>query len=209
MEFLWFQVDAIAATLSLTPHKIHAKELRHALSCPWMSLLHLARIFGLLTTSIKAIFPATLHYRALQWLRVAYLRKGASYADWMSLDPESKEDGDMEWDSDLRHCPRGHHRFGRIHSGFGCMLQGSIQEGPLDPQVRNLHINALELLAGSFAIKSFTRDRADSSICLRMNNVSAFRYMNHLGGTWSLVLARMGSVFWSFCLEWDIYIPDI
>lgn len=40
-------------------------------------------------------------------------------------------------------------------------------------QEQELHINALELLAKSFAIKSFAKDRAVSCVSLRIDNVSA------------------------------------
>lgn len=42
-------------------------------------------------------------------------------------------------------------------------------------QERSLHINAQELLAISFTIQSFTKDRTNVSIHLRMDNVSAVR----------------------------------
>ena len=47
---------------------------------------------------------------------------------------------------------------------------------------RKFHINCLELLAGSFAVKSFTKNRLYVHVRHRMDNTSAVAYVNHLGG---------------------------
>lgn len=79
---------------------------------------------------------------------------------------------------------------------------------------RRLHINALKLLVGSFTTKSFARHMSNICICLRMDNISGVRYVNHLGGTCSSILARLTSNFWKFCLERNIlaaakYLPGL
>ncbi|XP_063289994.1 zinc finger protein 724-like [Pelobates fuscus] len=94
MEFLGFLVDSGEATLSLPRSKILAirKELRRSLVRPQLTLRQLARLIGLLASSIQAVFPGPLHYRALQRLKIAHLRAGASYADQVSLDTETKDE---------------------------------------------------------------------------------------------------------------------
>ncbi|XP_044141804.1 uncharacterized protein LOC122931813 [Bufo gargarizans] len=97
MEFLGFLVDSTAGTLSLPPTKVRSirRELCRARSSSQIPLRQLARIIGLLASSIQAVFPAPLHYRALQRLKIFHLRKRASYADWISLDGETKEE--LSW----------------------------------------------------------------------------------------------------------------
>ena len=56
---------------------------------------------------------------------------------------------------------------------------------------KKLHINCLELLAGSFSVQSFTKDRLFVHVRLRMDNVSAEAYINRLGGTHSLILSNL------------------
>ena len=77
-----------------------------------------------------------------------------------------------------------------------------------------LHINALELLAGFLAVRSFTNGVANACIRLRMDNISAVRYVNRLGGTQSATLAGLAKDFWSYCLSRDImvqaeYLPGL
>ena len=85
---------------------------------------------------------------------------------------------------------------GRVGGGGG-VCQG-VQTWRLWSQMeRKLHINCLELLAGSFAVKSFTKNRLCVHVRLRMDNTSAVAYVNRLGGGGSLpssVQSGSGSV---------------
>ncbi|XP_044140080.1 uncharacterized protein LOC122930635 [Bufo gargarizans] len=110
MEFLGFMVDSTAGTLSLPSAKIRSirKELLRARSSCQIPLRQLARIIGLLASSIQAVFP--LHYRALQRLKISHLRTGASYADWISLDEETKEE--LSWWTHHLHAWNGKAIFG-------------------------------------------------------------------------------------------------
>ncbi len=73
-------------------------------------------------------------------------------------------------------------RNGCFEDGLGAVCQG-VQTGGLWSQMeRKLHINCLELLAGSFAVKSFTKNRLCVHVRLRMDNTSAVAYVNRLGG---------------------------
>lgn len=65
----------------------------------------------------------------------------------------------------------------------------------------HLHINCLELLAGSSAICCLSPQKTDCCILLRMDNISAVRYVNKLGGTKSRMLAEIAKDFWHFCLQ--------
>ena len=57
-----------------------------------------------------------------------------------------------------------------------------VQTGGMWSQMkRKFHINCLELLAGSFAVKSFTKNRLCVHVRLRMDNTSAVAYVNRLG----------------------------
>ena len=62
-------------------------------------------------------------------------------------------------------------------------------------------IKCLELLAGCFAICCWGKDKAQCCVFLKMDNVSAVRYINHLGGTKSRALADLAKNFCGFCLE--------
>ena len=67
-------------------------------------------------------------------------------------------------------------------TGWGAVCQGVRTGGLWSQMERKLHINCLELLAGSFAVKSFTKNRLCVHVRLRMDNTSAVTYVNRLGG---------------------------
>ena len=64
-----------------------------------------------------------------------------------------------------------------------------------------LHINGLELLAGSLAVKTFAKGVGKVHILLLMDSVSAVSYINKLGGTHSLVLNSLAHDLWTWCLN--------
>jgi len=55
--------------------------------------------------------------------------------------------------------------------------------GHWSDQETTLHINSLELLAGSFAIKDFTKHWSKIRILLQMDNSTVVVYVNRMGGT--------------------------
>lgn len=50
---------------------------------------------GLLSASIQAIFPGSLHFRALQRLKAFHLRRGLSYAQTVPLMDEVRDE--LQW----------------------------------------------------------------------------------------------------------------
>ncbi|XP_044159551.1 uncharacterized protein LOC122944893 [Bufo gargarizans] len=224
MEFLGFRVDSSTRTLCLPMSKVRAirRELRHSLRLPHVSLRHLARVLGLLSSSIQAVFPAPLHYRALQRLKIAHLRAGATYGELVVLDQDTRDE--LTWWIHNLDAWNGKAIVGPqpdvvIESdaslqGWGARCEGVSTRGPWSTSESSLHINALELLAGSFAIRSFVDGKVSACIRLRMDNVSAVRYVNSMGGTRSAMLTHLAKEFWSYCLDRGItvvaeYIPGL
>ncbi|VDI74486.1 Hypothetical predicted protein [Mytilus galloprovincialis] len=62
--------------------------------------------------------------------------------------------------------------------------------GPRDETEKALHINALELKAAEFGLKSLTKDKTDIHVHLKMDNVSAVAHINRMGGTRSPILLK-------------------
>ena len=85
--------------------------------------------------------------------------------------------------------------------GWGARCGSVSTGGRWSPEELELHINCLELLAGSFPIRSLSPEASNCCILLRMDNVSAVRYVNKLGGTKSRLLAEIAKDFWHFCLS--------
>lgn len=97
LQFLGFIIDSSTSTLSLATRKVTKiwHELRRTLSRAQVSLRDLARIVGLLSASIQAIFPGPLHYRALHRLKASYLRQGCPYSHKVALSGEARHE--IQW----------------------------------------------------------------------------------------------------------------
>ncbi|KAM4795634.1 uncharacterized protein WCC33_000698 [Rhinophrynus dorsalis] len=224
LEFLGFVVDSSQASLKLPGAKIRSiwKEIRSILRKERISLRMLARIVGLLSASIQAIFPGPLHYRALQRLKALHLRRGLGYADLIRLSSDAREE--LVWW--LKHLDAWNGRaiFGMVPDlviesdasllGWGARLGDVATGGKWSELESDLHINCLELLAGSFALKSLAKDKVSCCILLKMDNISAVQYINRLGGTRSKLLAELAKDFWHFCLDRNVtvlaeYLPGL
>ena len=66
--------------------------------------------------------------------------------------------------------------------GWDAQHQGCQTEEQWSVEKRQMHINALELLAVSLALKTFAKDKSHVDVLIRMDNISAKAYINHLGG---------------------------
>ena len=65
--------------------------------------------------------------------------------------------------------------------GWGVNHQGIHTGGPWSNKEKRMHINCLELLAVTLAIKCFARDKTNNMILLKVDNTTAISYINRLG----------------------------
>ena len=98
--------------------------------------------------------------------------------------------------------------------GWGTHCKG-VQTGGLWSQAeqRN-HKNYLELLAATFAVKAFTKDKQNIQVHLRMDNRTAVFYVSLMGGTRSPVICGLVIRLWQWCLETNLslsaeYLPGV
>lgn len=206
LEYLGFVVNTLEMTLHLPGYKVESiKTLCSTfLGQRELSVRDLSQLIGTLTASIQAIFPAPLHYRHLQNLKHQALSQRKGYDSRTALSREAREE--IQWW--LVHLEAWNGRAilppspdlvietDASRSGWGAVCQG-VRTGGLWSQMESkMHINCLELLAGSFAVKSFTKDRLCVHVRLRMDNTSAVADVNRLGGTHSLVLSNLALALW-------------
>ena len=76
--------------------------------------------------------------------------------------------------------------------------------GPWTPQEQEMHINCLEMLAATLAVKCYAKDRHNFHIMLKMDNMSALTYINKKRGTISPELSNLAKQLWLWCMESNI-----
>ena len=224
IEFLGFLVDSTTLTLSLPKEKIKKakKACQSILDNPLPSIHQLSQLLGYLTSTIQAVFPAPIHFRYLQIDKNKALNACQDYSATLQLSQNAKEE--LVWWRDNLEAWNGKALVSgepdliietdASRKGWGASCMGQTTGGRWSLQEQHLHINCLELLAGAFALKAFTKDKAQMRVRLLMDNTSAAHYINKMGGTKSLVLASLAKDLWEWCLDRQIvleaqHIPGI
>ena len=162
------------------------KKCQNILDLSEISVRELSKFLSLLTSSIQAIFPAPpafqtpgepkkQKYGLLPFLRGSNTtRSSLQRGDSVVERPPSS----MEWKGPSSEASRAHHRDRYISKRMGAYCQGISTGGPWCLEEKRLHINCLELLAGSSAIKTFTKRKACAHVKLLMDNAAAVAYIN-------------------------------
>ena len=183
MEFLGSLENSLDLSLSLPRDKIRKiqSKCQDLLNTPVTTVRELSKFLGLLSSSLQAVFPAPLHYRYLQQAKNSVLRFRKSYEAAVHLDSECLQE--VQWWKDNLVAWNGKALFQQStdlvietdasRQGWGAYCQGMSTGGRWLPEETSYHINCLELLAGSLAIMSFTKNKAKAQVLLLMDNISA------------------------------------
>jgi len=169
------------------------------------------------TASVRAIWLAPLHYRALQRMVISIapldqsLASRASKFTYMLNFTQAAKDNLNWWVSLDRHLLTDSLIHPRIlgmitesdasNTGWGAR-QGEMQTGGRwsTSEVSN-HINYLELLAANLALQCFAKQKHNTTILLKMDNVTAVMW-----GTQSEGLCQLALTIWNWCLHQNIFL---
>ena len=224
IEFLGMSVDSVTLCLALPRDKVRSirRECEGLIANPVTTVRQLAHLLGRLSSSIQAVFPAPLYYHYPQQAKIQALRSGGHCESQFFLNQEAiKElqrwaENLMAWNGRAiaQPDPSMVIESDASKEGWGAHCNGVSTGGLWSQSEQFLHINCLELLAGSFAIKCFAKDKTNIHIQLLMDNVTALTFINKMGGTTSRALASLSCDLWEWCLQRQItvsatHIPGI
>ena len=216
MGFLGFTVNTTSMELSLPPEKLKIRaEARKLLGVEPIPAQSLARLVGKMNATTEVIPPAPLFFRHLQMdLSAALQAAEQDYETEVRLSPGSREELTW-WDT---HMVRWNGRSMLIKDqdftidsdasilGWGASCQGLSTGGPWSEREKTRHINCLELLAATLALKTFAKNKTGLNVLLRIDNTTAVAYINNQGGTVSEDLVHLTCNLWMWCLERNIHI---
>ena len=193
LEFLGLLVNTPSMCLRLPGHKIRhiQAEARRLQGSHQISAWLLSQFLGKLNAAAQAIFPAPLFYRHLQRdLQRSLSQGGQNYDVLLTLSQEAV--GELEWWQDCLTKWNGNSLLKSQEqvliqsdaslSGWGAVCNTVRTGGPWSVTERSMHINCLELLAATLAVKAFMKDCLGSAVLLQMDNTTAVAYVNNLGG---------------------------
>ena len=90
-------------------------------------------------------------------------------------------------------------------AGRGAVLNGQTRTGGVwSAEERKHHINYLELLAAFLALQAFGKNWTNTTILLRLDNVTAVTYINQKVGTTSALLCQLAITVWTWCMSRNV-----
>ena len=222
VEFLGMMVDTCAMQLSLPKAKVVKirQQCSELVQQKRVTVRALAKLIGVLSSTMQAVLPAPLHYRELQMLKTRGLMYGKCYGAIVTLTPECLTE--LRWwmlhldqcnaKSVLSPGPDLIIESDASRSGWGAAAAGQTVRGHWTPEELQDQINALELRAVWLAVRSFASQKSNAHIHVRVDNRTAMAHINRMGGTRSKKLIGITRQLWQFCLDRKIslsaeYVP--
>ena len=206
ITYLGLLVDATRMKLSLTNEKAQGimEDCKQVLAKGTITAQELASVIGRMSAARLAVLPVPLYTHHLQHQLIQTLRRSSSFKTMVALCQEAK--GKLQWWIHHLHQwnrrditpspPNLTIRSDASLQGWGAVCNGIRTGGHWSIQERTLHINSLELLAGAFAVKAFTKQRGNIQVLLQIDNSTAVAYVNKMGGTHSLGLSLQACQLW-------------
>ena len=177
-------VNSQTMSLKLPGEKIKKirQEVHNFQSHPRPSACHL---LGKLNATSPAPLMAPLFCRSLQvCLKQALASSYQNYQVTVHLSPQALED--LHWwelhlsswngRSLIIQTPTMTITSDASLQGWGALCNGIWTRGPWFPQEQSLHINCLELLAATLAVKTFAKEHWGLTILLQLDNTTAVAY---------------------------------
>lgn len=213
MEFLGFTADTVQMELKLPLDKIKKirAESRTMMREEQVSGRALARLVGKMNATSQVIPPAPLFFRHLQMAFSLTLNQHSQcYEAQVPLTAECREELKW-WDTHMINWNGKSNLKKEVDMtiasliGWGATCQDQRTGGPWSQAEGRMHINCLELLAATLAVKTFLKNKTRMSVLLRLDNTTAVAYINNLGGTVSKELVDLAKNLWMWYLERNIH----
>ena len=177
IKYLGLLVDSTTLHLSLPGEKLHHIRLeidQITLKSSQITARQLAQIIGKLHAASQAFLPAPLFYRSLQGdLQRALNSSNQNYNTLLSLSQSAQEE--LAWWQEKLTCWNGKALLHRPETvtiksdaslqGWGSVYNDSRTGGPWSHSEQEMHINCLELLAATLAVKTFMKDQMGVCQC--------------------------------------------
>lgn len=215
--FLGFVLNSVTMKITLTP-KRYEKVLKFLQfirdNASKVKIRNVARTLGYMVSSFPAIPFGGAHYRWLERDKIRALK--ASKGDFEKMTTlSSSAISNIEWW--LKNLPNSYGNIEKasfdqtIYSdasllGWGAATGHLTTGGKWSHRESQYHINALELLAAFFAIKSFKANILNKNVRLMLDNTAAVCIINRKGTTHNDTCNNIAAQIWEFCQENNILV---
>ena len=216
ITFLGFVIDSVAMKVYPTREKIDKlkRVCQGLLCCPQPIIREVASVLGFLISIFPAAQFGPLHFRHLDMDKTeALLANKGNFDKRMVLSNAAK--ADLQWwvNSAENLCkpilstkPEVTLYTDASKIGWGGVLDNIRIGGQWTPSEADNHINYLEMLAVSFALKAFAHTLVGKHVCIRIDNMTAVADIGKMGTSHSRKRNQLTQCIWHWCLENRVFI---
>ena len=191
ITYLGFIIDATRMKLTLPEEKVQQiiTDCQSATNKGRVTVRELSKLIGRMSATMLAVLPAPLCYRGLQQLKNRAFATSQSYETTVTLTKEAIVE--LRWWTRMLRDWNGRPILPPTPDliietdasllGWGAASAQGSTGGLWSEEERACHINALELMGGALATKTFAKGRQNIHIHLRMDNRTAMTYQSDGG----------------------------
>ena len=219
IQFLGFIIDSHDMKVYLPKEKVDRMTslCLAMLKMDKVTIMSVSRLVGTMVAYLPAMKFGKLHYRALERDKIVGLRKHhGNFNSQISLSSRANQNiqwwldnvnssgceiDKLEYDLEM-FCDAS-------REGYGCRLGHQTIGGRWSSEeimTYDNNINALELLAIFYSLKSFDSILANKVILIRSDNTTAVCYVNEFGGQKSDICDSIARKIWDFCIEANMFV---
>lgn len=215
ITFLGNNIDSEKMTVTLPVEKVE----KIVQACSELQKLQkarireVARVLGLMVSSFSAVEFGPMFYRSIEQAKIQALRsKAGDYDSFMNITPKMKME--LSWWIDNlskqeRKITHGNPSFiittDASAFGWGAICNDVKIGGRWDEHEIQNHINFLELLAASHALRSFCSSQTNIHVQIRSDNSCTVSYIQNMGGK-TEQLNDLAKTIWLWCKERAIWL---
>lgn len=214
--FLGFVLNSVSMTVKVTNEKCEKiqQSCRNLLQRNEMLILEVAQVIGYLVSCLPGVQYGKLHYRNLEIDKNKALAKNkGNYQATMCLSSDAKSDL-IWWAQNIknesnfinRNVAEIEIKSDASKLGWGAICGSYTAQGMWTSTEKCLHINLLELTAVLFALKSFALYIRGKHVKVYIDNYTAVRYVNEMGGTKSPDSNTVAKEIWMWCIQNNVWI---
>lgn len=215
ITFLGNDIDSEKMIVTLPEEKVRkiVQECSDLYNRTYAKIVQVARVLGLLVSTFSAVEFARLHYRDTERAKILALQeKRGDYESTMFITSSIKIE--LKWWIDnlaqqKRHICHGNPSITIFSDasklGWGSTCGDIRIGGRWNEQEAQNHINYLELLAVSHAVKSFCKTMSNCHVQVKCDNQVSQFYISHMGGKVEK-LNSLARHIWLWCNERNIWL---
>ena len=217
IKYLGFILDSVNMKITLTEDRINniKSSIVEALKVKKMKIRCFAKIIGLCVAAFPAVRFGPLNYRNMEKDKTDNLRKNSgNYDNYMIISEKSLTEL-LWWKNNLNSS------FGYINKdsnpdtimytdasgrGWGCNTVSNRTKGYWSLEEKVLNINALELKAILYGIKTLVKSSSTKHLRIMTDSMTAVWCINKMGTSHSEVCNYITKEIWDYCIQFNIWI---